>query len=130
MLELGPGTGVVTEALIERGVAPERIIAIEYNPGFLPPARASAFPASRVVEGDAYDLDTHAAGRIAGPFSAVVSSLPLLTRPLEDRAAPASRRARPHGARRPLHPVLLFARPPVQAVAGRFTVERVALGPA
>src|ERR1700689_897369 len=28
VLELGPGTGVVTEALIERGIAPERITAI------------------------------------------------------------------------------------------------------
>ncbi|HEX7726058.1 MAG TPA: rRNA adenine N-6-methyltransferase family protein, partial [Rhizomicrobium sp.] len=34
VLELGPGTGVVTGALIERGIAPERITAIEYDPDF------------------------------------------------------------------------------------------------
>src|ERR1043165_570196 len=34
VLELGPGTGIVTEALIERGVAEERIIAIEYEREF------------------------------------------------------------------------------------------------
>ena len=34
VLELGPGTGVVTGALIERGVAPEQILAVEFNPDF------------------------------------------------------------------------------------------------
>ena len=34
ILELGPGTGVVTAAMIEAGIAPERITAIEYDPDF------------------------------------------------------------------------------------------------
>jgi phosphatidylethanolamine/phosphatidyl-N-methylethanolamine N-methyltransferase len=34
ILELGPGTGVVTAAMIERGIAPERIVAVEFNPTF------------------------------------------------------------------------------------------------
>src|SRR5262249_13268657 len=34
VIELGPGTGVVTKALLERGVKPARIVAIEYSPEF------------------------------------------------------------------------------------------------
>jgi phosphatidylethanolamine/phosphatidyl-N-methylethanolamine N-methyltransferase len=83
VIELGPGTGVVTKALIERGVKPSRIIAIEYSPEFCGMIR-DRFPGVTVIEGDAYDLDTTLGGR-AERVSAVVSSLPLVARPLEDR---------------------------------------------
>ena len=52
VLELGPGTGVVTEALIEHGIAPERIVAIEYDPDFAHMV-AERCPGVRVVRGDA-----------------------------------------------------------------------------
>jgi phosphatidylethanolamine/phosphatidyl-N-methylethanolamine N-methyltransferase len=83
VIELGPGTGVVTKALIERGVKPSRIIAIEYSPEFCAMIR-DRFPGVTVIQGDAYDLDTTLGGR-ADRVSAVVSSLPLVARPLEDR---------------------------------------------
>jgi phosphatidylethanolamine/phosphatidyl-N-methylethanolamine N-methyltransferase len=86
VLELGPGTGVVTKALIERGVAPDRIVAIEYNPVFCR-LIAERMPGVTVLEGDAYRLDTTLPPKFAGPFSAIVSSLPLLTRPEEERVA-------------------------------------------
>ena len=34
VIELGPGTGPVTQALIQRGVAPERLVLVEYDPEF------------------------------------------------------------------------------------------------
>jgi phosphatidylethanolamine/phosphatidyl-N-methylethanolamine N-methyltransferase len=83
IVELGPGTGVVTKALIERGVAPERIIAVEYSPDFCR-LLAERFPGITVVRGDAYDLDRTLDGR-APQVANVVSSLPLVARPLEDR---------------------------------------------
>ncbi len=83
VIELGPGTGVVTKALIERGVNPSRIIAIEYSPEFCALVR-ERFPGVTVIQGDAYDLDGTLAGR-ADRVSAVVSSLPLVARPLPDR---------------------------------------------
>ena len=83
IVELGPGTGVVTKALIERGVAPERIIAIEYSPEFCAMIR-QRFPGVTVIEGDAYDLGGTLGGR-APRVANVVSSLPLVARPLEDR---------------------------------------------
>jgi len=99
VLELGPGTGVVTRALIEHGVAPERIIAIEFNPDFCRTLRFR-YPHSSIIEGDAYDLEATLDGHHAGPFSAVVSSLPLLLRPPEERRAlirDALRRLAPGG---------------------------------
>ena len=71
VLELGPGTGVVTEALIERGIAPERITAIEYDPvsrAFLAEALRRLGCAADVVEdGDAASL---AAG--SSPYDALI----------------------------------------------------------
>ena len=84
ILELGPGTGVVTRALLERGVAPERLIAVEFNPEFCT-ILGDRYPGVRVVRGDAYDLGTTLAGIHDGEFAAAVSSLPLLLRPPADR---------------------------------------------
>ncbi len=83
VVELGPGTGVVTKALIERGVDPSRIIAIEYSPDFCR-LLAERFPGITVIRGDAYDLDKSLDGR-APRVANVVSSLPLVARPIEDR---------------------------------------------
>ena len=84
ILELGPGTGVVTSALLERGIAPKRIIAVEYNPEFCA-IMAERHPRVRTVEGDAYDLAATLKGAHEGPFAAAVSSLPLLLRPPAER---------------------------------------------
>lgn len=79
ILELGPGTGVVTKALLDRGVSPDRIIAVEYNPEFCS-ILGDRYPGVRVVQGDAYKLGTTLAGIHDGRFAAAVSSLPLLLR--------------------------------------------------
>src|SRR5690242_21696693 len=34
VVELGPGTGAITSALVERGVDQKRLVLVEYNPGF------------------------------------------------------------------------------------------------
>jgi phosphatidylethanolamine/phosphatidyl-N-methylethanolamine N-methyltransferase len=87
VLELGPGTGVITEALIARGIAPKRITAVEYDPEFAEMVRGR-FPDVNVIEGDAFEL-VHTLHREDGdaPFAAVVSGLPLLNFPPHKRAA-------------------------------------------
>ncbi|MBU6296680.1 MAG: methyltransferase domain-containing protein [Alphaproteobacteria bacterium] len=81
VLELGPGTGAITAALILRGFAPWRITAIEYDAHFATALQAR-FPTINVVQGDAFALA--AAGE---RFAAIVSSLPLLNFPLARRKA-------------------------------------------
>ena len=79
ILELGPGTGVVTEALIARGTDPDRIIAIEYDAD-LARLVASRFPRVTVINGDAFTL-AQTLGKREGPFAGIVSGLPLLNFP-------------------------------------------------
>jgi len=86
LLELGPGTGVVTRALIRHGFAEERIVAIEYDPD-LAALVGKRFPRVRVIRGDAFDLQ-RTLGPVSGElFAAIVSGLPLLNRPLAQRRA-------------------------------------------
>lgn len=123
VLELGPGTGPVTKALIEHGVAPERIVALEFSPEFCA-LLGQRFPGIRVVQGDAYRLGDSLPADLDRPFSAVVSGLPLLMRPPAERQAlieAALDRMRPGG------PFIQFSyslMAPVPAVPGRFTVDR------
>jgi phosphatidylethanolamine/phosphatidyl-N-methylethanolamine N-methyltransferase len=84
VVELGPGTGPVTEALVERGIAPERLVLVEYDPEFCTLLRRR-FPKATVVEGDAYALADTLAEVTEEPLAAVVSCLPLMTRPLSAR---------------------------------------------
>ena len=85
VVELGPGTGPVTRALIEHGVARERLVLVEYDGGFCR-LLAQRFAPVRVVQGDAYDLPGALAAFEGRPIAAVVSSLPLLNQPPSKRA--------------------------------------------
>jgi phospholipid N-methyltransferase len=77
-LELGPGTGVVTQALLERGLREDRLIAIEKSPKMADHLR-SRFPRAIIITGDAFELDELLAKEAAGKKIGVVfSSLPLL----------------------------------------------------
>ena len=85
VVELGPGTGAITSALIEHGVDQKRLVLVEYNPGFCALLR-DRYPHAKVVQGDAYALrDFARAMSLSAPASAVVSGLPLVTKPMLTR---------------------------------------------
>ncbi len=84
VVELGPGTGVITAALIARGIAAERLVLVEFSAEFCALLR-ERFPGVKVVEGDAYRLKNTLSGVVDKPLAAVASGLPLLTRPLSVR---------------------------------------------
>lgn len=84
IVELGPGTGPVTQALLARGVAPDRLVLVEYESRFCH-LLAERFPGVNIVQGDAYGLKATLEGKVVGRISTVVSSLPLLVRPERDR---------------------------------------------
>lgn len=84
ILELGPGTGPVTHALLARGIPAERLMLLEYDTQFCH-LLGERYPQLDIVQGDAYHLKDTLAGRLDGPLAAVVSSLPLLVRPEPDR---------------------------------------------
>jgi phosphatidylethanolamine/phosphatidyl-N-methylethanolamine N-methyltransferase len=84
VVELGPGTGAITSALIERGVDQKRLVLVEYNPGFCALLR-DRYPHAKVVQGDAYALRDSLWNVLSAPASAVVSGLPLVTKPMLTR---------------------------------------------
>jgi phosphatidylethanolamine/phosphatidyl-N-methylethanolamine N-methyltransferase len=84
VVELGPGTGAITNALIEHGVDQKRLVLVEYNPGFCALLR-DRYPQATVVQGDAYALRDTLWNVLALPASAVVSGLPLVTKPMLTR---------------------------------------------
>jgi phosphatidylethanolamine/phosphatidyl-N-methylethanolamine N-methyltransferase len=84
VVELGPGTGAITNALIERGVDQKRLVLVEYNPGFCALLR-DRYPHAKVVQGDAYTLRDSLWNMLSTPASAVVSGLPLVTKPMLTR---------------------------------------------
>jgi phosphatidylethanolamine/phosphatidyl-N-methylethanolamine N-methyltransferase len=84
IIELGPGTGPVTEALVEHGIDPARLVLVEFNPMFCRLLRAR-YPAATVVQGDAYRLKRLLGTVVREPAAAVVSGLPLVTKPLRTR---------------------------------------------
>jgi phosphatidylethanolamine/phosphatidyl-N-methylethanolamine N-methyltransferase len=81
VIELGPGTGAITNALLEHGVDQKRLVLVEYNPGFCALLR-DRYPQARVVQGDAYALRESLRDALDQPASAVVSGLPLVTKPM------------------------------------------------
>jgi phosphatidylethanolamine/phosphatidyl-N-methylethanolamine N-methyltransferase len=84
VVELGPGTGAITNALIERGIDQKRLVLVEYNPGFCALLR-DRYPHAKVVQGDAYKLRDSLWDVLSVPASAVVSGLPLVTKPMLTR---------------------------------------------
>jgi phosphatidylethanolamine/phosphatidyl-N-methylethanolamine N-methyltransferase len=86
VLEVGPGTGVISQAILARGVPPEQLTLLEYDQD-LAGHLAAHYPRLHVIHGDAFNLDS-----ILGPghdacFGAIVSGIPLLNHPVARRHA-------------------------------------------
>lgn len=123
VLELGPGTGVITRAILERGIAPERLVSLEYSPDFIARLRRD-IPGVHFIQGDAFDLARSLGDHASTTFDCIISALPLLNFPLDsriklmedllDRVPPG-------------RPVIQFSygpRPSVPRGRGNYTVER------
>ena len=84
VVELGPGTGPVTAALVEAGVDPSRLVLVEFNPAFCRILR-TRYPGATLVQGDAYSMRRLLETLLLQPAAAVVSGLPLVTKPMRQR---------------------------------------------
>jgi phosphatidylethanolamine/phosphatidyl-N-methylethanolamine N-methyltransferase len=84
VVELGPGTGPVTEALVEGGVDPSRLVLVESNPAFCRILR-SRYPQATLVQADAYSMRRMLETLLLQPAAAMVSGLPLITKPITMR---------------------------------------------
>jgi phosphatidylethanolamine/phosphatidyl-N-methylethanolamine N-methyltransferase len=122
VIELGPGTGPVTAALVRRGIAQDRLVLVEYNPDFCKLLKRK-FPKATIVQGDTYDLGETLQGALGEPAAATVSSLPLFTRPLEQRLELLQAA---HEVMHPAAPFIQFTYavvPPIPTQSGEYTAK-------
>jgi phosphatidylethanolamine/phosphatidyl-N-methylethanolamine N-methyltransferase len=124
VLELGPGTGVITRAILERGVKPENLISVEYSEDFVDKLREE-FPAVNIVHGDAFDLDTVLAPWKGKTFDTVISGIPMLNFRMEDRIRLLERLLDLLPAGRPVVQITYGAMSPLPPGRGSYSVERL-----
>lgn len=85
VVELGAGTGAITNELLDRGIAPNNLISIEMSAS-LSTYLQHRFPNVRVIQGDAEELQQiidQSTGRPNTSVDYIVSSLPFRSLPRE-----------------------------------------------
>jgi phosphatidylethanolamine/phosphatidyl-N-methylethanolamine N-methyltransferase len=80
IIELGAGTGVMTHALLEAGIPPERLLVIERDPK-LHELLVAQFPNLTVLCEDAANLQKLLISQNVTKVCAILSSIPFLTIP-------------------------------------------------
>ena len=84
VLELGPGTGVITKAILDKGVAPENLVSVEYSSEFVRHLRGK-YPGVNFINGDAFSLAETLENYRGQQFDCVISGIPLLNFPMHQR---------------------------------------------
>ena len=123
VLELGPGTGAITQAILDAGLKPEKLFAIEYTREFVDLIQPR-FPKINLIHGDAFNLKQTLGKKNQTVFDCAISSLPLLNFPHATRTAFVEDVLGRIPAGRPLIQFSYGPFPPIAAVLGHFTVER------
>src|ERR1700733_12770616 len=84
VVELGAGTGVISRALLESGLPPQRLFAVEIMPGLANHLRR-VLPGANVIEGDARQLPKLIPAQWHGRVGTVICGIPLLLLSLADQ---------------------------------------------
>jgi phosphatidylethanolamine/phosphatidyl-N-methylethanolamine N-methyltransferase len=86
VVELGGGTGAISQGLIERGIPRDRLIVVELD-GALYGYLKERLTGCRVIQGDATRLDEILARLEVGEVGTVISGLPMVGMPFEFQRA-------------------------------------------
>lgn len=84
VLELGPGTGCITKAILARGVKPENLTSIEYSTDFYQQLLRH-YPGVNFINGDAFDINKTLGDLKGQKFDCVISAVPMLNFPMAAR---------------------------------------------
>ena len=122
VLELGPGTGVITKAILKAGVKPENLWSIEYSEDFVRHLRRD-YPGVNFIQGDAFDLDATLGDKRDTVFDSVVSGVPLLNFPVPKRVAYVEDLLDRIPVGRPIVQITYGPVSPVPPGRGNYTVE-------
>ncbi|MBY5565911.1 methyltransferase domain-containing protein [Rhizobium leguminosarum] len=122
VLELGPGTGAITKAILGRGVRPENLVAIEYSTDFHKHLQRS-YPGVHFINGDAFDLQTTLGSFSGLTFDSVVSGIPLLNFPMTKRISLLESLLDRLPAGRPMVQISYGAISPIAANPDRYHIQ-------
>lgn len=86
VLELGPGTGVITRAILAKGVKPENVVSIEYSKEFYEHLKEK-YPGVNFINGDAFNVRETLKQYRGQKFDCVISGIPLLNFPMYQRVS-------------------------------------------
>jgi phosphatidylethanolamine/phosphatidyl-N-methylethanolamine N-methyltransferase len=123
VLELGPGTGAITEAILATGLKPEKLFAVEYTKVFVDLLQLK-FPEINLLHGDAFDLNKTLGNENQILFDCAISGLPLLNFPAAARIAFVEDILNRIPVGRPLVQFSYGPFAPISEKSGHFTVER------
>lgn len=123
VLELGPGTGVITRAILAHGVTPHRLVSLEYSAEFYERLRRTIHGVN-FIKGDAFNLDASLGHYASAKFDCVVSALPLLNFPMESRIALMEDLLDRVPSGRPVIQFSYGLKPSVPPGSGNYTVDR------
>lgn len=122
VLELGPGTGVITKAILARGVKPQDLYTVEYSEDFVRHLQKQ-FDGINIIHGDAFDLDATLGDKRGMTFDSVISGVPLLNFPVARRIRYIEDLLDRIPAGRPIVQLTYGPLSPVPAGKGDYTVE-------
>lgn len=122
VLEVGPGTGCITKAILHRGVKPRDLYTVEYSHDFVQHLRRN-FPGVNVIEGDGFDLDATLGDKRDMQFDCVVSGVPLLNFPVARRVAYLECLLRRIPRGRPVVQLTYGPKSPIPPGLGDYSVE-------
>ncbi len=84
VVELGAGTGVISRALLNSGLPPERLYVVEIVPTMAAHLRR-VLPGVNVIEGDARSLPALLPDHVRGKIGTVVCGIPLVLLPVSEQ---------------------------------------------
>ncbi len=122
VLELGPGTGAITKAILERGVAPQNLYSVEFTRSFIDDLERD-FPGVNFLHGSAFDLDSLLPELDGRKFNAVISAIPMLNFPVEERVALLNDLLDRLNPGRPVVQISYSAKSPIPPSWSDYTVE-------
>ncbi len=123
VLEVGPGTGTITRAILARGIKQENLYAVEYSADFVAGLKCE-FPDAHILHGDAFNMHAVLGDARDLTFDCVISAIPLLNLPMIQRIAYLEDMLSRIPAGRPVVQVTYGPMSPVPAGLGNFLVER------
>jgi phosphatidylethanolamine/phosphatidyl-N-methylethanolamine N-methyltransferase len=126
VLEVGPGTGTITKAILQTGLPHDLLWSLEYSKEFADRLKAR-YPAAHVIEGDAFELAKSLGAACPKQFDSAISALPLLNFPLALRVSFVEQVLDLLPVGRPLIQFSYGPKSPVPPGAGRYKVKRVGM---